>query len=318
MVYHIRSDMNTRRGNGGKGTKQVKWFFGIYCRIVYWGILDLFGKRPAKGSAQKLYDLVSELMNRRQEHVRFLNYGYHDPSLSLKQLLPHYDAGEESCSARLYAAVITAPYFAALRGKKVVEVGCGRGGGIAMIHSQLGVAEAIGLDLSPTAVANCRKWFHEQSGLTFVEGDASQLPFADSSVDVLINVESAHGYPDPFGFFAEVERVLVPGGLFFFTDFMPPLKVRQMEEFCASHHLNILDQCEITANVLDGIRHDQPRKMERLHAEKIGGAVKRMLEEFMGREGTFMYRRFSEKSLIYVRYVLIRGEAVLGQAGAPS
>ena len=296
----------------------MKWFLGFYCRIVYWGILGIFGKKPSKRSIEQLYDLLTELMNKRREFLRFLNYGYHDSSIDLGRLLPQYDPGDELYSSQLYTAVITERFIPALGGKRLLEVGCGRGGGIAMIHGHMGVTEAVGLDISSAAVDNCRKWYQGRERLSFVAGDACQLPFADGSMDAIINVESAHGYPDSLPFFAHVGRVLAKGGLFFFADFMPPSEIPKLERIFANHNLDILERCDITTFVLEGIRLDQRRKMDSLYSENIPKIAKKMLEEFMGREGTFMYRRFSEKSLIYVRYVLIRGEAVLGQAGAPS
>lgn len=49
--------------------------------------------------------------------------------------------------------------------------------------------------------------------MRFVHGDAEELPFEDGSVDLLVNIESSHTYPDLGKFLREVERVLRPGGL---------------------------------------------------------------------------------------------------------
>jgi len=39
-------------------------------------------------------------------------------------------------------------------------------------------------------------------------------------VDLIVNIESAHCYPDFVGFMKEVDRVLNPGGHFMFADFI--------------------------------------------------------------------------------------------------
>ena len=46
--------------------------------------------------------------------------------------------------------------------------------------------------------------------------------------------------------------------------------------------------------------------------------VKKMLIEFMGSEGTYIHRRFSQRSLVYVRYVLERGDDVTSPENKPS
>lgn len=45
-----------------------------------------------------------------------------------------------------------------------------------------------------------------------MQGDADRLPFADGTLDVVINVEASHYYPNFPRFFAGFARVLRPGG----------------------------------------------------------------------------------------------------------
>jgi ubiquinone/menaquinone biosynthesis C-methylase UbiE len=55
----------------------------------------------------------------------------------------------------------------------------------------------------------------EQAGLAnivFVEGEAERLPFADESFDVVISNGVIDLIPDKDAVFAEIHRVLVPGG----------------------------------------------------------------------------------------------------------
>src|SRR5437879_948108 len=66
---------------------------------------------------------------------------------------------------------------------------------------------------------------HKLPGLRFIQGDAEALPVFDRSCDVVVNVEAASLYEDPARFFAEVERVLRPGGMFLFADLCFPHEV---------------------------------------------------------------------------------------------
>ena len=55
----------------------------------------------------------------------------------------------------------------------------------------------------------------DEAGLrnvTFVEGDAESLPFADASFDVVLSNGVIDLIPDKDAVFAELYRVLVPGG----------------------------------------------------------------------------------------------------------
>lgn len=103
-------------------------------------------------------------------------------------------------------------------GRRVLEVGCGRGGTVALLAERFG-AEATGVDLAPEAVALCRR-AHRGPAVRFEVGDAEHLPFEDASFDAVTNAESSHTYPDLRAFLAEVRRVLRPGDWFLHTDLL--------------------------------------------------------------------------------------------------
>ena len=109
----------------------------------------------------------------------------------------------------------------------------------------------VGLEYSRSCVALCRR-AHAHPRLAFVRGDAAVLPFADGAFDVVTNIESSHCYPAPWLFFAEVWRVLRPGGRFCYTDVFGDLGER------VRHRLEALGfaverQDDITARVARGL-----------------------------------------------------------------
>jgi ubiquinone/menaquinone biosynthesis C-methylase UbiE len=59
---------------------------------------------------------------------------------------------------------------------------------------------------------------HHLPSVTFLEGDAEQLPFRSETFDVVLNLESSHCYPQFEKFLAEVHRVLKPQGTFCYAD----------------------------------------------------------------------------------------------------
>jgi SAM-dependent methyltransferase len=145
----------------------------------------------------------------------FMNYGYRSPEAPAPVLDPA-DEPDRSC-IQLYDLVARG---APLAGRDLLEVGCGRGGGAAYVARALGPRRVVAVDLSPRAIALCRRRF-DQPNLSFEIGDAEQLPFAAGAFDAVLNVESSHCYGRFDLFLREVRRVLRPGGQFLYADFRP-------------------------------------------------------------------------------------------------
>src|SRR5204863_875878 len=98
-------------------------------------------------------------------------------------------------------------------GARVLEVGCGRGGGCSYLARYQQPASVLGIDFSAKAIAFCNR-VHAVPGLTFQQGDAESLPCETGTFDVVLNVESSHCYGSVPAFLGEVFRVLRPGGYF--------------------------------------------------------------------------------------------------------
>jgi SAM-dependent methyltransferase len=101
--------------------------------------------------------------------------------------------------------------FESARGKQVLEVGCGNGADGVMFASR--GADYTGVDLTQAAVDATREHF-AILGLPgrFQTDNAEQLSFADGSFDIVYSNGVLHHTPDPARTFAEVYRVLRPGG----------------------------------------------------------------------------------------------------------
>lgn len=92
-----------------------------------------------------------------------------------------------------------------VRGRSVLEVGCGTG---LLLRRLAPLAdEAVGVDLSPGMLARAR-----ERGLTVVEGDARALPFPDARFDVAVSFKTLPHVPDLAQALAELARVVRPGG----------------------------------------------------------------------------------------------------------
>jgi ubiquinone/menaquinone biosynthesis C-methylase UbiE len=105
-----------------------------------------------------------------------------------------------------------APYEAALAAvepapARALDLGTGTGQGAFAIARRFPAAEIVGVDLADGMLAEARRKTPTELAerVRFENGDASALPFADGSFDLV-----AHANMIPF--FDEVARVLAPGG----------------------------------------------------------------------------------------------------------
>ena len=92
----------------------------------------------------------------------------------------------------------------------VLEIGCGAGG---LLRRLTRYGRVKGLELSRELAALCR----ERSDLPTVCGNAYQLPFASASQDLVCLFDTIEHIPDEARALAEIERVLRPSGLAFFS-----------------------------------------------------------------------------------------------------
>lgn len=100
---------------------------------------------------------------------------------------------------------------------RAADVGCGRGGGTSHLARAFPFDRVTGVEVSPNQADFCART-HVVPRLDFVCGSAQALPLGTETLDVVVNVESFHCYPDPARFLDEVARVLAPGARFACAD----------------------------------------------------------------------------------------------------
>jgi SAM-dependent methyltransferase len=96
-----------------------------------------------------------------------------------------------------------------LRGKRVLDAGCGMGRFAEIVHQYGG--EYVGLDYSFAVDAAMRNVGHLPD-VHLVQADIFQLPFADDVFDLVMSLGVLHHTPDPAKAFASLPRVLKPRG----------------------------------------------------------------------------------------------------------
>lgn len=204
-----------------------------------------------------------------------------------------------------------AEHLKALRGSgrlkgqtRLLEVSCGRGGGLAHLaaHWPPGSLEAVGLDLSENALRACRAAHGHLDNLTFRRGSALALPFPDASFDVVLNVEASNDYGDFPGFFAEVHRVLRPGGVFLYCDSRRQEDAVRVPQMLGEAGLQG-EFRDITANILEACRLDSARRRRLIQARApwlLRALFGKELRSYAGVEGSAKYEAFRTGRRAYV------------------
>jgi ubiquinone/menaquinone biosynthesis C-methylase UbiE len=231
----------------------------------------------------------------REDEVLFLNYAFEeDPPRALA--LDPEDEPNRAC-IQLYHRVATQTD---LKGKTVLEVSCGHGGGASWLTRTLRPASYTGLDLNPTGIAFCRRR-HRVEGLSFVPGDAEHLPFGDASFDAVINIEASHCYPHFPRFLSEVARVLRPGGAFLYADFRFNQGLAEWERDLAAAPLQRRASRVINAEVLRGMNRNSLRSTE-LIVRHLPSWMHGLGRDFAGIKGSRVYAALERGDLSYRSY----------------
>jgi arsenite methyltransferase len=106
-------------------------------------------------------------------------------------------------------------------GERVLDLGCGAGTDSLVAAQMVGPdGSVVGIDMTPEMLAKAHRAAAEMgaANVEFVEGEIELLPFADESVDVVISNGVIDLLPDKDTVFAEIYRVLRPGGRIQFAD----------------------------------------------------------------------------------------------------
>jgi arsenite methyltransferase len=100
-------------------------------------------------------------------------------------------------------------------GERVLDLGSGAGTDSLVAAQMVGAdGHVTGIDMTAPMLAKARAAATEMgvANVEFVEGEAERLPFADASFDVVISNGVIDLVPDKDAVFAELYRVLAPGG----------------------------------------------------------------------------------------------------------
>lgn len=132
--------------------------------------------------------------------------------LRVEDLAPvdEFHIGGQPATAHLLEQLAVGPEH------RVLDVGCGTGGCARLMASQLG-CRVDGVDLTPEFVQTGRamtEWLGLSDRVALHRGDALALPFTEATFDRAVMLHVGMNIEAKAALFAEVARVLRPGGVF--------------------------------------------------------------------------------------------------------
>jgi SAM-dependent methyltransferase len=108
-------------------------------------------------------------------------------------------------------------------GCKVLDIGCGLGAIDELLVREHGASSVVGVDIDPRLIEDMQARMACAGLSDRIEGrrvDGGPLPFEAASFDVVFSKDSLVQIPDKASIFAEILRVLRPGGRFIASDWL--------------------------------------------------------------------------------------------------
>jgi ubiquinone/menaquinone biosynthesis C-methylase UbiE len=256
--------------------KRFAWFKRLNAKVTY----EILAKRvPA-------------------EDWQFMNYGYMPNEDEAPVMLPD-DPKIQKYPMQMYH------YLAAktqVKGKHVLEVGSGRGGGARYVAGSFQPASYTGMDIAQSAVDLANR-IHALPNLRFIQGSAESIPMADNSIDVVLNVESCHAYGSVDKFLSEVKRVLKPGGYLLLVDFRDVKNMDLLRSQLQNIGMEFLEEEDIAPNVVRAMEAEDDVKKERIK-KLFPPKWQALFGEFAGVVGSRIHMNLKTGARRYHRFVL--------------
>jgi len=194
-------------------------------------------------------------------------------------------------------------------GKTVLEVGCGRGGGLLYLAWRLKPASVTGLDSSANAIRHCRtSAVRQKLEVNFEVGDALKLAALGRRFDVVLSVEASHIFRCQLAFLEQVHQCLRPGGQVLLADYRGRrdggFEVLRRDIHQAG--FEVLGERDITTNTCEACRADAGRRRELLKNAPF--FIRPYLREYAMLDENGALARFAEDQ-VYLLLHLLRAPA---------
>jgi len=162
-------------------------------------------------STDRYYKSMNEALARLNHEYTMLHYPYH-----VKDDESFFEAQKNLTD---YCMSLLPP----VEGKNILEIGCGNGIQAHYILKNYSPSSITAIDLNSSNLEIARMEAQKKGikNIEFYIDDAQKLSTIESSsMDYIINIESACHYPDKPSFLKEIDRVLKPGGKYLIADIL--------------------------------------------------------------------------------------------------
>jgi len=127
----------------------------------------------------------------------------------LERIIPEHQSWNNQIAIHIQRYRFAIPY---VRGKRVLDAGCGIGYGSKLL-ADAGPVAVLGVDISRDAIDIAEKQFgHDR--LDFVCDDCQTLARVQGPFDVVVSFEALEHFEDGQSFVSRVAQLLAPGGVF--------------------------------------------------------------------------------------------------------
>jgi len=226
-------------------------------------------------------------------HVRFFNFGYR-PLGDEQPVGPTLGAGfpNQDSAQLLFQVIGDTP----LEGRRVAEIGCGRGGNLWLVRRTFAPARVTGVDIAFRSIAYCHAAMPDADS-QFAVADAERVPLGSATADVVLSVETSCTYPRIESFFREVARVLTVGGQFLYTDLMQVGLIQPFIDTLGTLGLELTHHRDITANV-SASRDARAARQKLAYGTRPDDDTATVLE-YVGESGSHLYELLTNDEYQY-------------------
>ena len=209
----------------------------------------------------------------------FMNYGYADlnkdqyPIIS-KNLLPAHS--EWYYQSNLYIYLLS---LVKLNYQNILDVGCGKGGGVSIYKEYYNFNSITGIDSNSNYIKYCNKKLPE---IKFINNDILNSPFNNNSFDIITGVQIVEYFNDNsdklFSLFKEFKRILTSKGVLLLTIHQYNTKDFSLtKDIIENNGFYISKEIDISKNILYSLTIDLVRTKDKIYQEIIRRAYEDML-----------------------------------------